>query len=268
MRHRRNTERFAERWVKAGRGSGTARQYKPWLVIQDVPSSGVVSRVSSWKAGGRTVHVLSRLELSYFYVLEWYPAVIDIREQFPLLPVADAVRVATTLGVRYPTIGGERIVMTSDFRVTVRTKTGVHDEVRAVKPWDMLANGRVVEKLQIERHFWENQGIPFAVVTEREIPTILTQNVEYVHPYWDAQELGVDSGTLRAMSSVLTDLIVVGDLPPIRAAHECDVSFAAATGTALNVVKHLIARRKIAVDMSQPLRLDKPLPSLGSEAAM
>ncbi|WP_233882598.1 hypothetical protein [Brevibacillus laterosporus] len=74
-----------EKRIKEGRGQGYGREYIPWLLIQDVPSSGRATRIHGWKTN-RFHHVHSDLERSYFYILEWSDIVTDIREQFPLLP--------------------------------------------------------------------------------------------------------------------------------------------------------------------------------------
>ena len=87
----KQAERKFARWVKDGRGQGRGRDYKPWLTVRDVSSSGRSHRVHGYKAQ-RTHHLLSDLELSVFLLLEWHSGTTDIREQFPLpLDVTRAV---------------------------------------------------------------------------------------------------------------------------------------------------------------------------------
>lgn len=72
-----------ERYFREGRGQGEGKDYKPWLAIQDVSSTGRVSRVKGWKTG-RLHHLMSDNEKRYFFLLEWADNVVDIREQYPL----------------------------------------------------------------------------------------------------------------------------------------------------------------------------------------
>lgn len=58
-------------------------QYKPAILIQDVPSVGRVSRIRGIKSG-RMHSFMSDMERNLYYYLEYRDEVVDIREQFPL----------------------------------------------------------------------------------------------------------------------------------------------------------------------------------------
>jgi len=57
------------------------------------------------------------LERNYFYLTEYSDVVVDIREQFPLLPLEETIVIAEELGLKHPTNPKtqEPIVMTTDF---------------------------------------------------------------------------------------------------------------------------------------------------------
>lgn len=60
-----------QRKIKEGRGQGHFSEYKPWLTVHDVPSTGVVTRILGWKSG-RLHHYLSEhFELAHHYQMEW-----------------------------------------------------------------------------------------------------------------------------------------------------------------------------------------------------
>jgi hypothetical protein len=42
-RKRKMDESVIERRIKEGRGQGRGKDYKPWLVVQDVPSTGLAT---------------------------------------------------------------------------------------------------------------------------------------------------------------------------------------------------------------------------------
>ncbi|GAA0751544.1 hypothetical protein GCM10008907_06000 [Clostridium sartagoforme] len=151
-----------KKMIKEGRGTGTGigREYIPWLKIQDVPSLGRATRLKGIKTG-RQHEFLSDMERNYFYVLEYSDNVIDIREQFPLLPLEDTLLIAEELGIEHPKNpeNGEVIVMTTDFFITIKKGNEDCYIARTIKATDELLNKRVLEKFEIERVYWLRKGI-------------------------------------------------------------------------------------------------------------
>lgn len=153
------------RKITEGRGQGYGSKYKPWLYVHEVPSKGQVSRIKGWKTE-RPHHLMSQLEKNYFYLLEWDDNVVDIREQYPLLPVRETMSIASQLGFKHPVKLKTPFVMTTDFLVTYRAGIGNTLEAIAVKPSNQLDNRRTLQKLEIERQYWLKRNIPWKVVTE------------------------------------------------------------------------------------------------------
>ena len=183
-RNRGTTQAVINRRISECRGQGSSSNYKPWLQVQDVPSQGLATRILGWKTA-RVHHFLSNFELNYFYVLEWSPVVCDIREQYPLLPLEETIAIAQQRGIRHPEDPKtkEPVVMTTDFLLTVRLKIGVTDLARTVKSVKDLQSERTLEKLEIERRYWQLRDIDWGIVTEHEIPETLAKNVEWLHPF-------------------------------------------------------------------------------------
>lgn len=123
-RDRTWNEQKYRRYIKEGRCQGTLSAYKPWIMNRSFPSLSMVSRVLG-NTTGRIHHLLSNMELSYFYILGWLDKLCDIREQYPLLEIADKV------GIRYffDNLSGFPYVLTSDFLIT--TPNG--EMVRSIK---------------------------------------------------------------------------------------------------------------------------------------
>lgn len=69
-------------------------EYKPWLNIQDVSSLGRSTRLKGIKTN-RQHEFLPDLERNYIYLTEHSGFVVDIREQFPLLPVEETMNIVT-----------------------------------------------------------------------------------------------------------------------------------------------------------------------------
>ncbi|AAT59890.1 possible transposase [[Bacillus thuringiensis] serovar konkukian str. 97-27] len=105
MTKRKNdwTEKKIEKYIKEGRGEGEFNNYKPWLTIQNISSTGNSSRLKGWKTNRRH-ELLSDLERNYFFIMEWIEDIIDIREQFPLNREA-TYNIAKEKGIRHKKIG-------------------------------------------------------------------------------------------------------------------------------------------------------------------
>src|SRR5258708_39864872 len=102
-RRRPRTFEDIDTLVKAGRGQGEYEKYQCWIRVQEISSRGSSKRYPGKKIK-RNYHALSLLESRLILYLEFDPRVLDIREQFPLLPIEDTLYVAEWLGIKHPTI--------------------------------------------------------------------------------------------------------------------------------------------------------------------
>ncbi|WP_232781522.1 TnsA endonuclease N-terminal domain-containing protein [Macrococcoides caseolyticum] len=175
-----------ENWIKEGRDSGAGSDYKPWLNIQDVSSLGRFTRLKDIKTG-RQHEFLSDLERNYFYLTEYSNFIIDIPEQFPLLPLEETIVIADELGIKHPVDPktNEPIVMTTNFLLTVDKGEEIVDVARTVKMKDELYKKRVLEKFDIEKVYWERRNIDWGIIMEFQIPKIFARNISYIHDYHD-----------------------------------------------------------------------------------
>lgn len=259
-RRRQNSQASQKRRAKQGRGVGTGPNYIPYLLIHDVPSIGLASRVLGWTTG-RVHHFLSRLELLFFFCQEWRREIVDIREQFPL-NLEETLAIAKQLGVRHPRHPRTRDwdVRTSDFVLTVRKPFGVEDQIRTIKYKKELTKSRVMEKLEIERVYWEEvRGLDWKIVTEEDIDTTLAANVEWIHGHREIQRLfPLTAADVSRIEQILTPLVAQGKHRLRDLTNECDSRLNHSPGSSLSVVRYLIANRRWEVDMTT--RIMPPLP--------
>lgn len=158
------------------RGFGSGRQYEPFIKVHEISSKGESFRILG-RNSTRPHHLLSRLELSAFLVFDRYKQTTDIKEQYPL-PIVDSLSICERLGIKHPQIVGKLKVVTTDLVVELKSKAGI---AVAVKYSDDLNDLRVVEKLQIEKTFWEQQGYKWRLFTEQEITPSIKENLEWLH---------------------------------------------------------------------------------------
>lgn len=183
---KRDRKKNVEKLIKEGRGTGIGKEYIPWIRIQDVASLGRVTRVKGIKTG-RQHELLSDMERNFFYILEFSSDVIDIREQYPLLPIEDTMDIAMELGITHPKDPktNEPIVMTTDFLITINNNGKYVEVARTIKSKDDLINKRILEKFEIERLYWKRKEIDWGIVTENEINKIIAHNISFVQGYKD-----------------------------------------------------------------------------------
>lgn len=264
-RIRKNDRTTLDSRLREGYGQGHGQTYKPWLVIQDVPSRGQVSRIKGWKTG-RVHHFFSLLERHFFYILEWSPFVTDIREQFPLLPLSDTLKIAHECQLAHPADprSKEPIVMTTDFLITLVSGQQTLTQARAIKPATQLSSQRVLEKLEIERCYWQSKGTDWGLVTEREIPQILVHNLEFLHGYFDLSLRLPDllPSEINTAIQVLSGAMLQNCGSLRQTAHQCDRQLGFEPGTCLSLAYFLIASKRWRIDLLQPLEPGKSLPAL------
>ena len=237
----------------------------PWINTQDVPSMGRRSRIWGWKCG-RFHRLLSDLETAYFFVLEWSPRVKDIREQFSL-PREETQNVAERGQLRHPVDPEthEPVVMTTDFVVTLDHPGGakpIVNKARSTKYARDLGSVSTVEKLEIERRCWEERDVDWGLVTAREIPPAVIQNVRWLYPYLDPQAAGhpaLSGELLRRVDEVLRPRIQGGNESLSALAGWCDDRLSLRVGTSLAAARHFLSNRQWRVDMLKLIEPSKPL---------
>lgn len=242
-----------EQRIAEGRGKGTGASYDPWLHVQDVATDGRAWRIKGWKTG-RDHHLLSDHEHDYYLIAHWSQKVVDIREQFPL-PLETTLEIAKKIGIPHPADRRKNpVVMTTDFLVTVSTPAGNVDWARAIKPSSQLQKQRVIEKLEIERIYWQTNNISWGIVTEREMPMVLVKNIDYLYSHYEiADRVSLSQDEIYGIAETLTSLITQNSLSLKDATRLCDEKLGLQRGDSLTIARHLLATRQWLVNMNIPI---------------
>lgn len=257
--------RSTESLLKQGRGSGVLNEYKPWILIQDVPSLGRRTRVRGIKTA-RQHDFLSDLETNYFYFLEYSDDVVDIREQYPLLPLEETVAIAQEKGIDHPKHPqtGEYVVMTTDFLITKDNGNDKVNVARTIKPKDDLCNKRIMEKFEIEQIYWDRKGIDWGMVTDKEINKEIGRNISFFHSYYDIDKLDTfqDMNISEIQDIMMAYISRVSDTDgkSIRNISKIfDDDMCLPKGSGITIFKHLLARKIIKVDITKEINIDRPM---------
>jgi hypothetical protein len=245
-----------------GRGQGEGSNYCPWHLVQDFPSQGRSHRIKGLTVD-RVHHLLSDLEADAFFIFD-LPSnnIIDIREQYPLLPIEETLEIAARAGIKHPADPYTKVpvVMTTDFLLKIKRGIKIIYHARTMKYEDTLNDLRVIEKFEIERRYWQARHVNWACVTEKGIPKQVVENARFLHPYYFVTDLHpLTKKDIRRISFELTARLREGDTPFHEIAEQCDRKLGLASGRSLAVARHLLSRGVWKVNLNQPINFYKRL---------
>lgn len=254
-----------DRWIKEGRGQGEGENYKPWLTIQDFPSMGRVTRVFGWTTN-RIHHFFSDTQLKYFYLLDWEERVIDIREHYPLIDLEVVLKNTSDLKLDkfIDKKTKEPYILTTTFLITLLNHDGQKSfAARSIKYASELSKKTTIEKLEIERRYWTAKGINWGIVTNKDINDVRAKNIEWIHSAMTSDDC---NGLSRDEFDDLLDGLLyrlIDNQQNIREIiSEFEKDYSLDAGAGLLLFKHLIAGKRIALDMDKPINLNESGSSL------
>lgn len=249
-----------DRWIKEGRGQGEGENYKPWLTIQDFPSMGRVTRVFGWTTN-RIHHFFSDTQLKYFYLLDWEERVIDIREHYPLIDLEVVLKNTSDLKLDkfIDKKTKEPYILTTTFLITLLNPDGQKSfAARSIKYASELSKKTTIEKLEIERRYWTAKGINWGIVTNKDINDTRAKNIEWIHSAMTSDDCnGLSRDEFDDLLNGLLYRLIDNqqNIREIISRFEKDYSLDAGAG--LLLFKHLIAGKRIALDMDKPINLNE-----------
>lgn len=242
-----------------GRGLGHGKEYKPWIFAASTTSYGNKTR---WigRITGREHQVLSNPEYYAGNIIDFSPRVTDIREQYPLWPIEETLGIAQALGVVHPNKRRKRskakyIVMTTDFVIDVESNGRTVSVARAVKKHRDLEDPRVLEKLEIERVYWERRGIDWGIITDQDYDETMAKNIaEVIRPHRTLEgRMSLPDSELKRLSRELTQMVQERDEPLSAILREFERRNNIPQGQAISLPWFLIANRHWTVDLSKKL---------------
>jgi len=242
-----NSEIKNSKWIKEGRGSGRGADYLPWITVRDLGSRGRSHRIFGYTTQ-RTQHLLSDLELAVFLIIEWNNTTTDVREQFPLR-LEDTKALAIEAGIKHPNLYGVDQIMSSDFLVNTNNPNCLKFSLQAKYAKD-LQDPRTVEKLELERRYWQSKSVPWQVVTEKEIPKVVFQNINWLYP---AQRNEIENERLLSRMEFYRGALLAKDNPTIiELTRKLDSAYNMELGESLLELRQLMAQRYFKFDIFIP----------------
>jgi hypothetical protein len=254
-----------KKWIQEGRGQGEGKEYKPWLTVQDFPSKGRVSRIFGWKTK-RTHHFFTDTETRYFYLLEWEDDVLDIREHYPLFNCEEVIQ--NKAGLNFELFKdkdtGTPYILSTSFLITLKKPNGkIVYLARSLKADYELERKSALERLEIERRYWQSQNIDWGIVTQKEIPVVKAKNIEWIHSsLYPADERGFTDEEVDYYCNAFIEKLAGSNTSIRDFATRFDRLFNLDTGSGVYIFKHLIALKRIMVDMNKKIDLNDSTQSI------
>jgi hypothetical protein len=250
----RKLESYADykRSIKKGFGLGLYEEYKPWLRVQDVPSNQNSEKINGITTG-RPHHMLSPLESDLFYQLDFQDNVVDIREQFPIIPLEYSSLVARLLEIKHPVVpfieDGPLNVITTDFLVTRQINDKLKLFAYSGKSLSDIEKPRTTEKLEIERVIWQLLGVSFQIFTSSPTSKVISKNLKWMtSPLRNSLFQDIDEKLLLAVVSKIDEgFYSLTDLTDIAKSVVAELNDI----TALNFIQCLFAKKLIRTDLKE-----------------
>lgn len=247
-----------KRFVKEGRGQGTGKDYIPWVKTSDYSSKGRATRIQGIKTK-RIHHLHSDNQLRAFLIFEHSEAVLDIRESYPLLDLMEVIDDKEGLRLdKFTDADGYPLIICTTFLLTVRGEGGEERLIaRSVKNTSELAKKITLEKLEIERRYWEARGVDWKVITEKQLSRQLCENIEWCREtlLQDMQEDGLTNALLAYIQN--------NTFVPIKLLlNEFEYEEGLEPGKALWLFRYLLATKCLEVNIENAINLAATLEEL------
>jgi hypothetical protein len=250
-----------KRFLDEGRGGGIGKDYKPWLQVQDIASQGRSTRIFS-NTSQRVIHLLSDLQLFYYYLLEFDDQVIDFREQYPLLDFHE-LNTPLDQGLTKKLFNSKTKVphvLTISYLITKKDHNNVPFYVaRVVKASSELEKKATIERLELIRRYFEEKQINFGIVTEKEINKQMARNIAWVLTAFDIQDYPDLIGNLSYLKKDMLIYLSNPSDPFQRIFTRLEKTYQLDEGMGLILFKHLVATKQVKMDITQKIDLSKQI---------
>lgn len=249
--------------IKDGQGVGEGIDYKPWYEATEyVPKTGIYTSPgernkklgNNTRKKGITIprihHLLSSYEIFLFTVFDLNPNIIDIREQFPLLKLDEVSDIFKYFNIKQIQ-SDEPHVLTTDFLIRLNDKSEL---AVTFKPTEFLSK-RQMQLFQVEKEYWQRNGIEWKLCTEKELPQSKTylKNINELHNNLKTfKDKSISFYIVNAIYSFVNECS--NDLRNhslLEVAQIIDEDLSIDTGTSVTVFKVLIAKGIFQLDLNQ-----------------
>jgi hypothetical protein len=241
--------------LREKRGQGYGVNYKPWILPHELPSDGRTHKILGWKHN-RVHYLLSDGELWAFLILQMEDNVLDIREQFPLLPIEKTLKIADQINIVHPpkcrSDRNKKTVITSDFNLLIKKDDGIKEIVRTLKTENDYHKKRTQEKFLIEKEYWKQNGIDWGVILHNEENKVIGENIYSIYQdyFWN-DKMKLNKEEMKWLIYKFKEKIIECNMDVMKTTSDFEKYMKWEEGEGLSFFKCLIAHKEVKVDFKK-----------------
>jgi hypothetical protein len=278
--------RRLKRQGQACHGEGRRGEYRPWIHIRRRLSTRTSHQIlAHLPLRRRSFHFLSKIELAAGLVAAWLGAE-EIRECLPIWPVdhrspaagwdpatdlqvgqvQGLLDIASAAGIDHGVYPGTAIpyIASADLVCVLPPSAATRLLFIGCKPSRaLIAGGRVLERLELERLYAVTCGGVHRIVHEHTFPRQLVENLQWILPRFSELERLKGSALIRDFAG---EFLNRADMPVTQARNEA-ASRVSSGEDAEALFRMCLWLRLIDADLTQPLLRTRPLPRDGGRLA-
>lgn len=229
------------------------------LKVTTFSSKGRVTRLYSRKYTSGIVHLQSDNQLRVFLALEWDKDVKKIEVNTELINLEETLENIDNLNLnRFKNKEtGDLFKLYTNFLVTIESYKGIYNQVAiSVKSVSELERKSVIEKLEIEKRYWNKKGVRFYLITDKEIDKVFTNNILWVREVENDNSLRNKDELAEKLYYFMVDNkeIIINKL-----LKHFDKIEGIKEGSGLFLFRYLIANKQISVDMKKNINLNEKI---------
>ena len=199
-------------------------------------------------------------------MLEWEDNVLDIREHYPLFNCEEVIQ--NKAGLNFDLFKdkdtGTPYILSTSFLITLKKANGkIAYVARSLKADYELERKTALERLEIERRYWQSQNIDWGIVTQKEIPVVKAKNIEWIHSsLYPSDERGFTDEEADYYCNAFVEKLAGSNTSIRDFATRFDRLFNLDTGSGVYIFKRLIALKRIMVDMNKKIDINDSTQSI------
>ena len=145
--------------------------------------------------------------------------------------------------------------MTTDLLVTHASNLGPVDVAYTVKYDDELSQKRVLEKLEIERIYWERRGIAWRIITASLVKGNISANLDWI---FDCGRDSQEPNEPAIREALIQAFQGLSEIPLRTVCSYVDAQLGIGTGRALKTARRMLSEKKLRADLTVRSLTDQP----------
>ena len=224
------------------------------LKVTTFSSKGRATRIYGYKTN-KIHHLQSENQLRIFLILEWSNSVKYIEENVELKDLE--IIIDDLENLRLDKFSdketGQLYQLHTNFLVTIKKNNGEEQIAISVKSLSELERKTVIEKMEIERRYWKEKGVSFHVITEKEIDKQFVENIKWVREAFIDKSIENKEEIKEKLYYFLQEY---KEKVIMDALNKFDEEEKLKAGTALFILRYLIATKEIEINVKEKLDLN------------